>query len=342
MKKDTTVFLTGANGFVGSYIARMLVSRGLSVTGLILPGTDTVLLGEAASNVRFLEGSLDDWDILETGMQGADVVIHAAGSVSMDPSRRKMLQQVNQLGTRQMVNAALEVGVPHFIHISSITAIGISMDPQEIDEDTPWQDSPLNLLYARSKFAAEREVWRASEEGLPMSIINPGLVVGAGKWKETSCKIILDAYRGIPFLPPGSNAFIDVRDLARIVLKAIELGPSGDRLIAAPVNASWAEYYRTAGHYFGKKPPQKFTPHWFEPVAHYLEKISALLAGRDRGLDRNVLRVARGHFSYHSRRPERLEGITFHTLDETLRDTAAAFMDSYPKGVDFAILPLGE
>ena len=216
------------------------------------------------------------------------------------------------------------------------------MDPQEIDEDTPWQDSPLNLLYARSKFAAEREVWRASEEGLPMSIINPGLVIGAGKWKETSCKIILDAYRGIPFLPPGSNAFVDVRDLARIVYKTIELGPSGDRVIAAPVNASWAEYYRTAGHYFGKKPPQKFTPLWFEPIAHYAEKISAFLAGRDRGLDRSVLRVARGNFSYHSRRPHRLEGIAFHTLEETLRDTAAAFMDSYPRGLDFAILPMDE
>ena len=334
------IFITGCNGLVGSYITRLIVRSGYPVIGLVVPGSGLELLGDAAGSIEVVEGTLEDWEVLRDGMERARVVIHAAGSVTMDPSRNMLLQRVNQEGTRRMVDIALDTDIDHFIQISSITAIGISTDPQEINEDTPWQESPLNLLYARSKFAAEREVWRAAEEGLPMSIINPGLVIGAGRWSETSSKLILDAYKGNPYLPKGSNAFVDVRDVAAVVLRAIELGPSNDRVIAAPINATWAEYMSKMAVALGKKPPTQTTPQWFEPVASLLEKLQALVQRRERAFGMQTLRMVRGNFHYHSARPDRLAGIRFHSLDESIRDNARAFLDSYPKGKGYAILPI--
>lgn len=334
---DKVVFVTGAGGFAGSYIARLLVQRGYTVRGLVAPGDPCVLLGDAA--VERIEGRLDDWEALENGMRSATAVVHAAGSRSFDPSKKRQLGIDNLLGTRMAVNAAIECGIPHFLQLSSVAALGLATDPQSLSEDSAWQDSTFNTLYARSKFAAEREVWRAGQEGLPISIVNAGWILGAGKWHRGSCRLLRDIHRGLPYYPTGSFSFIDVRDLAAVVVKNLQSGPSADRLVAAPIHSSWQQVFETAAQALEVPTAGKAMPAWYDNYFHYRERLQAFFTGKERLGDRVLLRVARGRFQFNSHRPELLKDLTFRSLQESLQDAARAFHESKKRGDNYGLLP---
>ena len=336
--KQHTVFMTGATGLVGSYLARLLVKKGYYVRALARKGADLSLLSEAREKVDLLEGSVGDLDVIEAGLKGAGVVVHAAGKVTFDPRKNKELTAVNQIATRTMVNAALDAGTEHFLHVSSIAAIGRSLDMGVITENTPWQDNPMNSIYARSKFAAEREVWRAHAEGLQMSLVNPGLVMGAGYWERSSLKLLMRVYKGLPFLPSGSAAFVDVRDLAHVMLGIIEHGPTNERLITAPYNLRWSDVIPRIAELMGRRAPTRDLPAVLEKVAPYLLSLQARVTGTEQDVTRESLRISKVDFQFRSINEHLLHGFQYLPFEESLRDAVEAFMATYPKGGKFAVL----
>ena len=335
-----TVFMTGATGLVGSYLARLLVKNGYHVRALVRKDADRSLLAEAREKVEYFIGGVGDLDIIEEGMKGADIVVHAAGKVTFDPRKKKELTQVNQQATRTMVNAALDAGTGHFLHVSSIAAIGRSLDLGVITENTPWQENPMNSIYARSKFAAEREVWRAHAEGLQMSIINPALVMGAGFWQRSSLKLLMRVYKGLPFLPLGSAAFVDVRDLAKVMALIIKNGPTNERLITAPYNMKWSEVIPRLAEMMGKRAPTRELPVILEKVAPYLLRLQASITGMEQDITKESLRISKVDFEFNTVNGHLIPGFQYRSFDETLRDTIEAFMSSYPKGKKFEVLDL--
>jgi dihydroflavonol-4-reductase len=333
-----TIFLTGATGLVGSYAARWLVSRGHEVRALVRPESRLDLLAEARDKVAYVQGDLSDWEALERGMRGADAVVHAAGMVSMDMRKKRQLRQINAEATALMTHVALDVGVPHFAFISSIAAIGRSTDEQHIDEETAWQDSPYNSVYARSKFAGEREVWRAGEEGLPFSIINPAVVLGAGFWKESSASFFRQVYKGLPFMPGGSTAFVDVRDLAQLIGAVVEGGPTGERLIAAAENASWREVIAVTARCMDRPSPGRAMPDWLGTVAPTLARIQRLFSGGEPLVTSESLRLAQAKYTYHTGRAKERYGFAYRSLEETIRESVGVFLKTFPQGKNWGVL----
>lgn len=333
-----TIFLTGATGLVGSYAARYLVSRGHEVRALVRPESRLELLAEARDKVTYVQGDLSDWEALEKGMRGADAVIHAAGMVSMDMRKKRQLRQINAQATALMTHVALDVGVPHFVFISSIAAIGRSSDEQHIDENTAWQDSPYNSVYARAKFAGEREVWRAGEEGLPFSIINPAVVLGAGFWKESSASFFRQVYKGLPFMPGGNTAFVDVRDLAQLIGEVVEGGPTGERMIAAAENVSWREVITATARCMDRPSPDRAIPNWLSAIAPTLARVQHLFSGGEPLVTRESLRLAQAKYTYNTDRAKERYGFAYRPLQETIRESVEVFLKTFPQGKNWGVL----
>ncbi len=210
-----TVFITGANGFIGSHLARYLAGRGYRVRGLVREGSDRSFLGDVPLQV--VTGDLFDREALASGMEGCDTVYHVAGAIEdVDPS---VLYRVNDKGTQSVLASAALVcpGLRRFLHVSSISVMGPSLDGRPLDESSPLR--PITH-YGKSKLRGERAVTSSS---LPWTVVRPTNILGPGQ-KELFA-ILSALRRGIKPLigrreKQTTICFVD--DLVRGMVEAAE------------------------------------------------------------------------------------------------------------------------
>ena len=188
----------------------------------------TSSVDELVKNIEWVDADLLDVYSLMQGMEGISEIYHCAAMVSFEPKHEEEMMKINIEGTANMVNAAVEKGIKKFLHVSSIATIGRNKNDELCTEDLFWKASPDNSNYALSKYAAEREVWRASEEGLNMIIVNPSVIIGGGNWQQSSSNMFSKAYKGIKFYTDGLNGFIDVRDVVNAYYILFQKGKKGN------------------------------------------------------------------------------------------------------------------
>ena len=210
------VFITGANGLVGSFILKEILAAGHKPKLLLRENSDTLLIKELLPHCDVDYGDILDPIVLNKSINGCDSVIHCAGLVSFDPSKRKTIFKVNLEGTTNVVNACIQNRIIKIIYISSIAALSRQGNSLHISENSKWEDSSYNSSYAKSKYLAELEIFRGGEEGLNFTIINPTVVIGPGDAAKSSTKLI-QYIRNYPwFFPKGYINLVDVRDVARV------------------------------------------------------------------------------------------------------------------------------
>ena len=238
------VFITGATGFLGSVLAKSCLDTSIQVKALRRPTSHNHSLQDVNGQIEWVEGSLDDVDLLSEAFRDVQVVFHCAAFLGFDGnSSKELLQTVNVEGTAHVVNAALSAGISRLVHISSIAAIGRSpSNGAEIDESTEWVESTANTAYAQSKHLAEMEVYRGIAEGLDAVIINPSLIMGPGKRGENTMQIAERLFAGrLAFMPNGGTNVVDVEDVALAAIAAMEQGVCGERYIVGGHNMMWRE-----------------------------------------------------------------------------------------------------
>ena len=226
------ILVSGATGFVGSYIVCELLRQNKKVRALrrlssSLNEFEMVckiqsITPQQLEQLEWFNADVLDLGDLELAFDGIDEVIHAAAIVSFLPSQQGMMHQVNVEGTANMVNLALHFGVKKFGYLSSIAAIGRSINGAAINENTKWENSEHNTAYAETKLAAEMEVWRGIQEGLNAVMVNPGVIIGACDFTKGTGKMFETAKNGLKFYTPGVNGFVDVRDVVTILLQLMQ------------------------------------------------------------------------------------------------------------------------
>jgi nucleoside-diphosphate-sugar epimerase len=170
--------VTGATGFVGSHLAAALVSRGYRVKALSRRSTGLDALERLG--VEFVRGDLADVESLVRAARGVRVVFHAAGRVS-DWGPREAFLRANVAGTRNVVAACQEAGVPRLVHLSSLTVLGLPRDGRVVSESTPTAPPASGDFYTESKLEGERIAREAhGERGLSTTVVRPGAIWGPG------------------------------------------------------------------------------------------------------------------------------------------------------------------
>ena len=178
---EQKIFVTGGTGFVGAYLLQYLVANGYqNITALKRPSSPMDLVVSISNQIHWVEGDVLDLPVLEEVMKEVDQVYHCAAMVSFQPNDKEQMMQVNRQGTANIVNMAMHHKVKKLVHISSIAAIGKEKDQKIISELTKWKEDVNTTNYAKSKYAAEMEVWRGIAEGLKAVIINPSMILGSG------------------------------------------------------------------------------------------------------------------------------------------------------------------
>jgi dihydroflavonol-4-reductase len=224
-----TVVVTGAAGHIGGTLARVLLGEGHSVRALVhqdrraLEGLD----------VEIATGDVRDPDSLCRAFEGAEVVYHSAGRISIAGSEWELLRAVNVEGPRNVVEACLRCHVRRLVHFSSIHAFQQEPLDVPIDESRPLVSSPGCGPYDLSKAEGERVVRRGIERGLDAVILNPTGVIGPYDYRVSRIGyVLLSLSRGrLPALVPGGFDWVDVRDVAAGAVRAAERATSGARYL---------------------------------------------------------------------------------------------------------------
>ena len=318
------VFITGATGFLGGYIAALLVSEGYKVTALRRPGAVSDLSPETEAAITWLEGDLNDLPLPHTFLQETQYVVHAAALVSFQPGHSEALHHVNTEGTANLINACLPFAEPQgilkkFIHISSVAALGRIKNSLTITEEGKWEEDSVNSRYAETKYLAELEVWRAYNEGLPVAVLNPSLILGAGRPERSSNSLFKYAFEEHTYYTSGLANYTDVRDVAQATLSLLQSPVSGKRFIISAGAVSYSELFTQMAARFGKKPPKMLAGPAMASVAWRLERLRALFTGKPPVITEETARSSQNVFTYNGQAiTKALPGFRYRSLAETL------------------------
>ncbi len=266
--------ITGANGFIGSAVMRLLLEAGHDLRTIVRPESNRRNL--EGLPVEIFEGDLRDKTSLEEAVRDCNAVFHVAADYRLwipDPDN---MYQTNVAGTRDLMLASTEAGVEKIVYTSSVAVLGLTEDGSPANEDTPMSADDMIGHYKRSKYLAEKEVTKLiNENGLPAVIVNPSTPLGPRDIKPTPTgNIILETLnnRMPAYVDTGVN-IAHVDDVAKGHLLAFEKGKIGERYILGGENLSLQTILGIICELVDKKPPSIKLPHnLILPIAWCMER----------------------------------------------------------------------
>ncbi|PKB79199.1 MAG: hypothetical protein BZY88_14565 [SAR202 cluster bacterium Io17-Chloro-G9] len=287
------VLVTGATGFIGSNLARMLWRDGYQVSALVRPGSRTTAIDD--TGIDTVPGDILDKGSVLRAAKGCQAIFHCAAAYTFWSPNPDLIYRTNVEGTENVLDAAGEAGVPKIVYTSTVSTIGLP-ESGHGNEDTDFNANQLAGAYKKSKYQAEQVALARAAQGLPVVVVNPTAPVGPWDVKPTPTgRVVLDFMKGrIPaYISSGMN-LVDVEDVAAGHILAMKEGRIGQRYILGNVNVSLKQLFSMLGEITGVRPPRFRVPFWLVTAAGYLdEMVEGNLMGRQPRIPVEGIKVAR-------------------------------------------------
>ncbi len=314
------VAVTGGSGVVGAAVLHRVVAAGHEVKALARSP-------ESAGKVETfgaepVAGDVLDVESLRRLVSGADWVFNIAGVNEMCPRDPDLMDRVNVVGTRNVVDACRAGGARRLVHTSSAVAIGESEGSigSEESHHRGWYLS----RYERSKHLSEKVALEAAQ-GLEVVVVNPSSVQGPGRATGTG-KLILDLLRGkVPFLVDTSVSIVDIDDCAAGHLLAAERGVPGRRYLLNGMSLRLAQAIDVIARVDGARVAQRYLPGAVASAMAGIVEGGARMAGRTPPVCREMARVLRHGHRYDGSLATRELGLTYRPIEDTVRRTIEWF-----------------
>ena len=328
------ILVTGGTGFLGAYIIKNLIEKGLPVRALRRSANLPFFISPSILNkVEWVEGDVLDVLALNDAMEGVDAVIHAAAIVSFNKKDRTNMYLTNVEGTANVVNAAIENNVSRFIHLSSVASIGRTAKPELVSENKKWEEGKNNTHYAISKHKAELEVWRGFAEGLEGVILNPSTILGFGNWHQSSCTIFKNAYKEFPWYTNGVNGFVGVEDVAEATVQFLKSTINNKRFIINAENISFQQLFNTIAAGFNKQPPHREATPLLGEIAWRLEALKSFITGNKPLLTSETAKVAQSVTRFdNAALLNALPDFTFQPLSVVIKNACLKYKEALQNG----------
>lgn len=322
------IALTGATGFVGIYLLKLLVHKGYQVKALRRSEAHLPLDNSLLKKVEWINGDILDLTSVDRLLEGCTHVIHNAALISFDPRQRKQLDKVNAQGTANMVNAAMHHSIGRFIHISSVAALGDGLDGVTMTENEQWRFNKKHTPhYNLSKFAAECEVWRGFAEGLHGVILNPGVILGSGPWFGGSAGIIPKMLKYRKYYPTGGTGIVDVRDVANVIEQMLSVDSNHERYILTGHNLQYQQLAKLVDEASGNDFSRHPLPSWLGETVWRVNEFVAIVTGSSPLASRFSMRAAAKMKTFDNSKLRYLLRYDFIPAEETVLETVRDYMN---------------
>jgi dihydroflavonol-4-reductase len=324
-----TTFVTGANGFLGAHVVRQLMARDEPVVALV--GTDVDTEPLAGLDVETRELDLTDAASVSRALKGGTRLIHTAARYSFWEPDPSLIYRVNVQGTENLLAAAAELGYERVVHTSSTATLCPALFENHEDERNVYDPRRFQGHYKQSKVLAESLVMSWAARGLPVVVVNPTVVVGAGDRRPTPTGIMLVHFLNGRLKAQARTTLnvVDVEDAARGHVLALEKGGVGERYILGGENLEMHEVTKLLSEMTGIPPPSFVLPQWaFSLLSHINERFANVVTHRPPLIDRESALHARVNGRWSSKKAEAELGFVAAPAREALAKALRYYLDN--------------
>ena len=257
--------ITGSTGFLGVHIIHHLLKMGHDARAIYrskssfnefeLVKNYYKLSSSNYDNLIWRECELYDVTGLSEIFQECDYVIHLAGMISYSSKDKTKMIRVNQAYTAHVVNAAINSSIKKLLYCSSIAAISKNDIHEIIDENVDWSSEQPHSHYGYTKHLGENEIWRGKAEGLSVTIVNPGIILGYGDWQKGSNQLFKNSFKELWFNSKGVTGFVGVEDVSKMIEKLCLSDANGERFILVSENKTFKSVAYKMANAFKKRAP---------------------------------------------------------------------------------------
>ena len=292
------ILVTGGTGLVGSHLLLALAKAGESVRAIYRTKESQEHLKKVFSysiseeeakklleKIEWIPADITDVTSLKKAFKDVDFVYHCAALVSFDTSQDSRLRKTNIEGTANVVNFCIKNRVKKLCFVSSIATLDKKPGEKFLSETSFWNKEIDHTMYAITKYGSETEVWRASQEGVPVVIVNPGVIIGPGFWDSGSGKIFKKVQDGLKYHFPKTTGFVGVDDVVAIMQKLMALPVKNEEFILVSENLRFREVFEMIAENLGQPAPSKELKPWMVFVGWVWQEVTGLFSGKEKQLN---------------------------------------------------------
>ena len=336
------ILVTGGTGLVGSHLLFKLTSSNSSVKAIYrrahkLESVKKVFayytkdVETLYNRIEWIEADLNDIPALEIAFKKVTHVYHCAAFVSFEPDKYHQLRKINIEGTANIVNLCISNQVKKLCYVSSIAAIGHELDAETlITEKSVWNPEDDHSVYAITKYGAEMEVWRGTQEGVNAVIVNPGIILGPGFWKDGgSGSLIYRIYKGFPYYTKGNTAYVDVNDVISAMTQLMNGDFKNESFIVISENLTFREFQSKVAKALGVKVAQKEAGTFLLQLGWRLDWLNHKILGKRRKLSKQMANTALSKTIYDNSKIKNTLNFKFKPIDSSIENVCAYFIDDH-------------
>lgn len=323
------ILVTGATGLVGSHLLYKLVSSGHKVRAIYRKNSNLQAVKEVFSlytpaiiplwrKIQWVEADLNDVPDLERAFIGIEYVYHCAAMISFHRKDRGPLYKTNVKGTANVVNLSIARGVKKLCFVSSVATLSKEAENPIMDESSFWNPDADNNHYAITKYGAEMEVWRGTQEGVPAVIVNPGVILSPSMFGRSSSAIVKQYMNGTRFYTDGTTGFVDVRDVVKVMQNLMQSDIENQRYIMVSENISYKDFTAMLDKQLGFDTPAKKVSKTKVLAASAVMKFIGFLIGKKPKLSRDTANALFKQNYYSSKAIQEAIDFKFTPIKETI------------------------
>tara|TARA_R110001606_G_scaffold248868_1_gene396764 strand:+ start:1518 stop:2525 length:1008 start_codon:yes stop_codon:yes gene_type:complete len=331
------ILVTGGTGLVGSHLLYHLCLQNDAIRAIYR--TDSSL--EKVKNVfsyytddttlfdkiEWFLADITDVPAMIPAFFDVKHVYHCAAFISFNPKDYRQMRKVNIHGTAIIVNLCVDAKIDKLCFVSSIAAVGNSLHTNITTEEDEWNKELDNSGYSITKFGAEMEVWRASQEDIDVVIVNPGVILGSGFWNAGSGKLFSQVYNGFQFYTEGVTGFISVQDVVKPMILLMNSTVKNERFILVSENKSFKEIFFLIADGFGKKRPSIKIKPWQTNIFWRVAWLISKITGKEPLISKYSAKSAHSISEYSSEKIQNTLNFKFENIEKSIIDICK----NYPK-----------
>jgi len=324
------ILVTGGTGLVGAHLLYHLLKNDKKIRAIYRSKdkiesvkkvfsyyTDDVTL---IDKIDWFKADITEVPAMIPAFVGVKKVYHCAAFISFNPKDYIEMRKINIHGTAIIVNLSIDAKIDKLCFVGSIASVGESINDQLITEENEWNKELDNSGYSITKFGAEMEVWRASQEGVEVVIVNPGVILGSGFWQSGSGKLFSQVYNGFKYFTEGITGFVSVKDVVKTMILLMDSTIKNQRFILVSENKTYKDVLFAIADGFGKKRPSKKIKPWQTTILWRSSAFVAKISGVKPLLSKYSARSAHSVSKYSSQKIKEALNYQFEKVDTVIKD----------------------
>ena len=330
------ILVTGGTGLVGSHLLYQLSTQNENIKAIYrteksLEAVKRVFsyftndVENLFSKISWIKADITDIPSLTTAFLEVDIVYHAAALVSFDDNDYRKMRQINIDGTANVVNLCVSNAVKKLCFVSSIAAVGNSINNEIVTEENEWTVESESNGYSITKHGAEMEVWRGSQEGIDVVIVNPGVILGAGFWNVNTGQFFSKVANNFKFYTEGITGFVGVNDVVKAMISLVKSDVKNERFILVSENKSFKDVFTNIAEELHKKPPSIRVSKLLSSIFRRVDGFVTFVTRKKRLITKDSVKSLHGKTEYTSDKIQKAISFKFESINQVIKEVCEVY-----------------